>query len=111
MRPLIAGIALVLFVGSSVAQIGNKAGGDNRWNITGPNWYETECGQIGFSPTHGLASGQPWREPCTVPVRVCEFKTLTVNYIADPDVPCERMVKPDAAGPLVRTYIKAWKKP
>lgn len=111
MRTLVLAGALALFSGSAAAQIGNHAGSDNRWNITGPNWYETECGQIGFSPSHGLASGQPWRKPCSVPVRVCEFKLLTVNYIADPDVPCERMVKPDAAGPLQRTYLKQWEQP
>src|SRR3954467_2818884 len=111
MRSLALAAALIFLTPPVVAQIGNKAGGDNRWNMTGPNWYGTECGQIGFSPTHGLASGQPWLEPCSVPVRVCEFKLLTVNYIADPDVPCDRMVKPDAAGPLVRTYLKTWKKP
>ena len=111
MRPLVLAIASMAFAGAATAQVGNRAGSDNRWNVTGPNWYETECGQIGFSPSHGLASGQPWRKPCSVPVRVCEFKMLTVNYIADPDVPCERMVKPDAAGPLVRTYLKQWEKP
>ena len=108
---LILAIASMACLGPALGQTGNRAGSDNRWNITGPNWYETQCGQIGFSPSHGLASGQPWREPCSVPVRVCEFKQVTVNYIADPDVPCERMVKPDAAGPLVRTYLKTWTKP
>ena len=60
-----------------------------------------------FSPSHGLPN-QSWRKPCSVPVRVCEFKQLTVNYIADPDVPCEKMVSPEAAGPLQRTYLKTW---
>ena len=110
MRTLVLAGVLMLFTASAAAQMGNRAGSDSRWNITGPNWYETECGQIGFSPSHGLANG-PWRKPCSVPVRVCEFKMLTVNYIADPDVPCERMVKPDAAGPLVRTYLKQWQQP
>lgn len=111
MRTLGVAAALLALSTSAVGQVGNRAGSDNRWNVTGPNWYETECGQIGFSPSHGLASGHPWRKPCSVPVRVCEFKLLTVNYIADPDVPCERMVKPDAAGPLVRTYLKHWQQP
>ena len=107
MRTLALTTALLLLTSSAGAQVGNRAGSDNRWNVTGPNWYETECGHVGFSATHGLPNG-PWKKPCSVPVRVCEFKMLTVNYIADPDVPCEKMVKPDAAGPLVRTYLKTW---
>jgi hypothetical protein len=43
-----------------------------------------------------------------VPIRVCEYKTMTMNYPADPDVACEQMVTPAGAGPLVRTYIKRW---
>lgn len=68
-------------------------------------------GQDRLFPKSRACQRQPWREPCSVPVRVCRFKLLTVNYIAAPDVPCDRLVKPDAAGPLVRAYLKTWKKP
>jgi len=106
MKALGLALALMVVVGPAWADK-NRGGGGDRWNVTGPNWYETECGHIGFSPSHGLPN-EAWRKPCSVPVRVCEFKQLTVNYIADPDVPCEKMVKPDAAGPLLRTYLKTW---
>lgn len=107
MKNLIALVSLALFAPVAGAQVGNKAGSDNRWNLTGPNWYETPCGHIGFSVTHGLPYGN-WQKPCSVPIRVCEFKRLTINYPADPDVPCERMANADAAGPLQRTYLKRW---
>ena len=101
-------LVLWLFASASVhAQIGNKAGSDDRWNMTGPNWYETPCGHQGFSVTHGLPYSS-WRQPCSVPIRVCEYKTLTLSYPADPDVPCEQMAKPPAAGELMRTYLKRW---
>jgi hypothetical protein len=92
---------------ASLAQVGSRAGSDDRWNISGPNWYETECGHIGFSVTHGLPYSN-WRKPCSVPIRVCEFRTITINYPADPDVPCEKMMRPATAGELQRTYIKRW---
>ncbi|HZE60444.1 MAG TPA: hypothetical protein VE085_07805 [Burkholderiales bacterium] len=47
-------------------------------------------------------------KPCSVPIRVCEYKSMTVNFPADPDVPCEKMMSPATAGPLQRTYIKTW---
>jgi hypothetical protein len=106
MRALVVAVALTVSTGPAAADK-DRGGGGDRWNVTGPNWYETECGHIGFSPSHGLPN-QSWRKPCSVPVRVCEFKQLTVNYIADPDVPCEKMVSPEAAGPLQRTYLKTW---
>ena len=81
--------------------------GDDRWNITGPSWYETPCGHVGFSVSHGLPYS-PWRKPCSVPIRVCEYKTLTLSYPADPDVPCEQMAKPTGTGELLRTYLKRW---
>jgi len=80
--------------------------GDDRWNITGPNWYETKCGQAGFSVTHGLPYSGKRVTPCSVPVRVCEYKGVTISYIADPDQPCERMINPLPEGGLVKTYIK-----
>ncbi len=107
MKRLALAALLATVASAATAQVGNQSGSDNRWNVTGPNWYETKCGQMGFSATHGLPNG-PWRKPCSVPVRVCEYQRLTMNYIADPDVPCERMAKPDATGPLVRTYLKTW---
>ena len=82
--------------------------GEDRWNVTGPNWYETKCGQAGFSVTHGLPYAANPVKPCSVPVRVCEYKRLTISYIADPDRPCETMVKPEPEGGLVRTYLKKW---
>jgi len=90
----------------SSAQV-NRSGSDDRWNVVGPAWYQTECGHIGFSVTHGLPY-QNWRKPCSVPIRVCEYKSLTINYPADPDVPCEKMVNPATAGELQRTYVKRW---
>jgi hypothetical protein len=81
---------------------------DDRWNVTGPNWYETKCGQVGFSATHGLRSTGTPVKPCSVPVRVCEYKRLTISYIADPDRPCEQMVRPEPEGGLLRTYLKTW---
>src|SRR5215216_1213768 len=80
---------------------------DHRWNITGPNWYDTQCGLQGFSVTHGAPYAN-WRKPCSVPIRVCEFERTTVSYPADPDVPCSSMVQPTSAGELKRTYIKRW---
>lgn len=91
----------------ALAQRGGGPSDDQRWNITGPAWYDTKCGHIGFSVTHGLPYAN-WRQPCSVPIRVCEYKTMTMNYPADPDVPCEQMAKPAGAGELVRTYIKRW---
>ena len=32
----------------------DRSGGEDRWNGVGPAWYQTECGHIGFSVTHGL---------------------------------------------------------
>ncbi len=98
---------LVLTSGSALAQKGGGPSDDQRWNITGPAWYDTKCGHVGFSVTHGLPYSN-WRQPCSVPIRVCEYKTMTMNYPADPDVPCEKMATPAGAGPLVRTYIKRW---
>jgi hypothetical protein len=90
------------------AQIGSRAGSDDRWNISGPVWYDTPCGHIGFSVTHGLPYANNWRKPCSVPIRVCEYKSITINYPADPDVPCEKMMNPATAGELQRTYLKRW---
>jgi hypothetical protein len=92
----------------ALAQVGNQSGSDDHWNISGPAWYETKCGHIGFSVTHGLPYADKYRQPCSVPIRVCEFERLTVNYPADPDVPCDRMVAATSAGELKRTYIKRW---
>ena len=92
---------------SALAQRGGGPSDDQRWNITGPAWYDTKCGHVGFSVTHGLPYAN-WRQPCSVPIRVCEYKTMTMNYPADPDVPCEQMAKPTGAGELVRSYIKRW---
>jgi hypothetical protein len=100
--------ALATLSTASLGQVGSRAGSDDRWNISGPNWYETECGHIGFSVTHGLPYANNWRKPCSVPIRVCEYKSITINYPADPDVPCEKMMSPATAGELQRTYIKRW---
>jgi hypothetical protein len=101
-------VAMATLSTTASAQIGSRAGSDDRWNISGPAWYQTQCGHVGFSVTHGLPYANNWRKPCSVPIRVCEFKSLTVNYPADPDVPCERMVNPATSGPLQKTYIKRW---
>lgn len=106
---LAKGILLVsLAVLSGVAHADRADGkGDDRWNITGPSWYDTPCGLVGFTVTYGLPYSN-WRRPCSVPIRVCEYKTLTMSYPAQPDVPCEQMLKPTGAGELVRTYLKRW---
>ncbi len=92
--------------GAALAQRGGDRSED-RWNVTGPNWYETPCGHQGFSVTYGLPYAN-WRKPCSVPIRVCEYKTLTLSYPAEPDVPCEQMAKPTSVGELLRTYLKTW---
>ena len=106
MRALLA-LALAAFVTCAAAQ-SSSGRGDDRWNVTGPNWYETKCGQAGFSVTHGLPYSGKRVTPCSVPVRVCEYKRVTFSYIADPDVPCEKMMTPAPEGGLVRTYLKTW---
>jgi hypothetical protein len=98
---------LVAISCAALAQRGDGKG-DERWNITGPSWYDTPCGHVGFSVTHSLPYANSWRKPCSVPIRVCEYKTLTMSYPADPDVPCELMLKPTGAGELLRTYLKRW---
>jgi len=102
-------IPLVLLFFTPVAFAQSSSGrGDDRWNVTGPNWYETKCGQAGFSVTHGLPYSGKWVKPCSVPVRFCEYKRITVSYPADPDVACEKMVTPMPEGGLVKTYLKTW---
>jgi len=101
-------LALVSLTAATSAQAGGRGGrSEDRWNGVGPAWYQTECGHIGFSVTHGLPY-QNWRKPCSVPIRVCEYKNITVNYPADPDVPCEKVMNPATAGELQRTYLKRW---
>jgi hypothetical protein len=100
-------VGALAFSGPAVAQRSDGNGSDARWNITGPHWYETQCGHQGFSVTHGLPYADKWRKPCSVPIRVCEYRTMTFSYPADPDVPCERMATP-GAGEVVRSYIKRW---
>jgi hypothetical protein len=109
MKPIRALLLTLAFATSSAfAQPGNKAGSDDRWNVTGPAWYATQCGHVGFSVTHGVPYSA-WRKPCSVPIRVCEYERLTMNYPADPDVPCERMMPSSAgAGELRRTYLQRW---
>ena len=101
-------VALATLSTTARAQLGSRAGSDDRWNISGPAWYDTPCGHIGFSVTHGLPYANSWRKPCSVPIRVCEYKSITINYPADPDVPCEKMVNPATVGELQRTYVKRW---
>ena len=104
---LLLAASLAAFSAGALAQKGDGSSDDQRWNITGPNWYDTKCGHVGFSVTHGLPYS-PWRQPCSVPIRVCEFKRTTVSYPADPDIPCEQMIKPLPEGGVQRTYIKTW---
>ena len=107
MRKRFAAVILALL---STAALGQSSSGrsDDRWNITGPNWYETKCGQAGFSVTHGLPYSGKRVTPCSVPVRVCEYRQVTFSFIADPDRPCEQMIRPLPEGGLVRTYLKMW---
>lgn len=106
MKAILTASLLALLAFPAEAQ---KADGpsDERWNIGGPAWYETKCGHQGFSVTHGLPYSS-WRKPCSVPIRVCEFKHTTISYPADPDVPCEQMIRPLPDGGVVRTYLKRW---
>lgn len=97
-------VAVISF--AAAAQRGGDRGED-RWNVTGPNWYETPCGHQGFALMHGWPYA-PWRKPCSVPIRVCEFEKTTVSYPADPDVACEEQIRPMPEGGLKRTYIKRW---
>ena len=46
-------VSLAALSGAALAQHGDGRS-DDRWNITGPNWYDTPCGHQGFSVTHGL---------------------------------------------------------
>jgi hypothetical protein len=100
-------LSLAALSGAALAQRGDGKG-DERWNITGPSWYDTPCGHVGFSVTHSLPYADSWRKPCSVPIRVCEYRTMTMSYPADPDVPCEQMAKPSGAGELLRTYLQRW---
>ena len=88
----------------AMAQRSDSAGSADRWNITGPAWYQTQCGHVGFSPTHGIPD-QKWVRPCSVPIRVCEFKTLRLSFPADPDVSCNDMIKPLPDGGVQKTYL------
>src|SRR4051812_3840919 len=97
--------ALLAILSTAAAAQGPGGRSDDRWNVTGPNWYETKCGQAGFSVTHGLPYAATPVKPCSIPVRICEYKRLTFSYVADPDVPCEKMVRPEPEGGLVRTYL------
>src|SRR5258706_1618716 len=97
---------LAVTAGSALAQRGGGPSDDQRWNITGPAWYDTKCGHVGFSVTHGLPYSN-WRQPCSVPIRVCEYKTMTMSYPADPDVPCEKMATAGGAGALVGGHIQS----
>lgn len=106
MRPWLA-LLLACAASGALAQ-GSNGRGDDRWNITGPAWYEAKCGQAGFSVTHGLPYSGKRVQPCSIPVRVCEYKRVTFSFIADPDVPCEKMVTPAPEGGLIKTYLKTW---
>jgi hypothetical protein len=107
MKTRLAALALALISTAALAQ-SSSGRSDDRWNITGPNWYETKCGQAGFSVTHGLPYSGKRVTPCSVPVRVCEYKQVTFSFIADPDRPCEQMIRPLPEGGLVRSYLKTW---
>jgi len=103
-------LALLLVSAADTASAGrDTAGNDDRWNISGPAWYQTPCGHVGFSPTHGVAGTGKYVRPCSIPVRVCEFRNNQVlSYPADPDVPCEQMIRPLPDGGVQKTYLKRW---
>lgn len=98
--------ALIAFAPGAFAQASrDTAGGAERWNITGPAWYETKCGGAGM--TNGVGIGQDkWVKPCSIPVRVCEFEKMTISTPALPDVSCEKMAT--WAGPVRRTELRRW---
>ena len=56
--------------------------------------------------THGLPYAARPVKPCSIPVRVCEYKRFSFSFIADPDRPCEQMVRPEPEGGLLKTYLK-----
>jgi len=107
MKPWVA-LLLALVAPAVLAGKGGGGRSDERWNVTGPNWYETKCGQAGFSATHGIRNNGVPVAPCSIPVRVCEYKRLTFSFVADPDRPCEKMINPQPEGGLLRTYLKTW---
>src|SRR5258708_35395277 len=80
---------LAVTAGSALAQRGGGPSDDQRWNITGPAWYDTKCGHVGFSVRHGLPSSN-CRQPCSGPIRVCGTMTMPLNSPAVPDGPCQR---------------------
>ena len=100
-------LLLALLAPAALAQ-SSSGRSDDRWNVTGPAWYETKCGQAGYSVTHGLPYAARPVKPCSIPIRVCEYKRMTFSFIADPDGPCEKMVTPTPEGGLVRTYLKTF---
>jgi len=102
-------LAILATISSSALaqQRGGGPSDDQRWNITGPAWYDTKWATSGSRWTHGLPYAN-WATAVLGADRVCEYKALTLSYPADPDVPCERMATAGGAGPLVRTYIKRW---
>jgi hypothetical protein len=99
-------LLFALFAAVSTGAMAQRpdGGSADRWNITGPAWYQTQCGHVGFSPTHGIPD-QKWVRPCSVPIRVCEFKTLRLSFPADPDVSCNDMIKPLPDGGVQKTYL------
>lgn len=99
----IASAVLMLAAPAVMAQ--DRAGSDDNWNVTGPQWYNTKCGLAGFAQTYGLPTNN-YRAPCSVPFRVCEFKSVTVRAPAEPDFKCEEFAK--SQGEVLKTYITRW---
>lgn len=84
----------------------DNAGSGDRWNITGPEWYATECGLRGM--TAGVGVGEPggWIKPCSVPVRACVYERTELSYPAMPDVACQPQTA--AFGRLLSTRLITW---
>lgn len=106
-------LAALLALGTSTALAQgvdrDNSGGALRWNGTGPEWYATPCGLAGFAFGVGPGDEGGWVRPCSLPVRICEFKSITVQVLALPDPGPEcKVLSPMPSGGLVRTQLKTW---
>ena len=105
MRKLILLALLLPF--HAIADDGNSESGSDseRWNITGPMWYETKCGHIGMTAGVGVGEGG-YVKPCSLPVRVCEFErgTISTPVVDGKDFPACDLAP--SLGKLVKTELK-----
>lgn len=99
-------LILLLTPLSAFAQSDRSLGGGmDRWNLTGPAWYDTKCGAMGMANGVGIGEDK-YIKPCSIPVRVCEFERLTVSFPALPDDPTCKVS--NSSGALKRTELRLW---